>query len=57
MYWAVLWRDARANEAALTAVREALAEGDERQVRVCQLPLLRPHDVLVWSRFAPSRSV
>ncbi|MCW2671809.1 MAG: hypothetical protein JWP14_398 [Frankiales bacterium] len=57
VFWAAVWRDARTNEAALVAVREALADGDDRHQRVSRLPLLRLHDILVWSHFAPSRSV
>ncbi len=57
MFWAAVWRDARANEAALVAIRESLGNGGERHERVLCLPLLRLHDILVWSHFAPSTSV
>ena len=52
MYWAAVWRDARSNAEALEGIRADLARRGRPQALVARLPLLRLHDILVWSRFS-----
>lgn len=62
MYWAAIWRDARRNAETLDAICQDLpGEGEfsdpERAlvVLVARLPLLRLHDILIWSQFRPKK--
>ncbi len=56
-YWATIWREARANEQALLALVEPLKAEGAAHERVARLPLLRLHDILVWSHLGrPERS-
>lgn len=50
-FWATIWREARANEPVLRGVVEELRAQGVAQERVARLPLLRLHDILVWSHF------
>lgn len=52
MYWAAVWRDARSNAEALDGIRADLVRHGHAQALVARLPLLRLHDILVWSRFS-----
>jgi len=50
-FWAAIWTDARANQAALRPVLDELAGDGGDRARLAALSPLRIHDVLVWLLF------
>jgi len=50
-FWAAIWVDARANQAALRPLLDELAGDGGNRARLAALSPLRIHDVLVWSLF------